>query len=158
GAAESQEAAVADAGSPAAVVEAQPAPFAFADFSWLPGNAGAADRPLSWGPFTGELRVDVDYNHDFSNPSDHTIVGSSEVFRSNEYQLTQFGIGGDFYYKGAMARLMTQFGLYSETTPRNDSSPSRGQWNLADAFRYVSEAYGGYHIDALDGINIQGGI
>ena len=38
---------------------------------------------------------------------------------------------------------MTQFGMYSETTPRNDASPSRGQWNLADAYRYVSEAYGG---------------
>ena len=53
---------------------------------------------------------------------------------------------------------MTQFGMYSQTTPRNDASPARGQWQLADAYRYVSEAYGGYHINALDGINIQAGI
>jgi hypothetical protein len=53
---------------------------------------------------------------------------------------------------------MTQFGMYSQTTPRNDASPSRGQWNLADAFRYISEAYGGYHFNALSGINVDAGI
>jgi len=57
-----------------------------------------------------------------------------------------------------MGRIMTQFGLYSETTPRNDPSPGRGQWQLADAYRYVSEAYGGYHWDALHGVNVQAGI
>jgi Putative beta-barrel porin-2, OmpL-like. bbp2 len=44
------------------------------------------------------------------------------------------------------------------TTPRNDASPGRGQWQLDNAYRYVSEAYGGYHIDALNGINIQAGV
>ena len=151
---------VSDAGSaaPAATPSEPAAPFAFADFSWAPGNGGSNEKPLSWGPFTGELRVDVDYNHDFSNPIDDTIVGSSEVFRSNEIQLTQLGLGGDFYYKGVQARLMTQFGMYSETTPRNDASPARGQWDLADAYRYISEAYGGYHLNVMNGINIQGGI
>ena len=75
-------------------------------------------------------------------------------FRSNEVQVTQLGVGGDFHYDNVRARLMTQFGLYSETTPRNDASPARGQWNLADAYRYVSEAYGGYHFNALHGINV----
>jgi len=158
GASHAEEAVVADGGAAPAVPAEPPAPFAFADFSWVPGNGGSNEKPLSWGPFTGELRLDVAYHHAFSNPADDTVVGSSEVFRSNEIQLTQLGVGGDFYYKGAMARLMTQFGMYSQTTPRNDASPARGQWNLADAFRYVSEAYGGYHIDALDGINIQAGI
>ncbi len=133
-------------------------PFDFGDFSWAPASYGAPDRPFSYGPFQGELRVDVAYHYDFSNPKDNTVSGSSEVFRSNEFQLTQLGIGGDFYYKGMQARLMTQFGMYSETTPRNDSSPGRGQWNLADAYRYLSEAYAGYHINALYGINIQAGI
>jgi hypothetical protein len=53
---------------------------------------------------------------------------------------------------------MTQFGMYSQTTPRNDARPARGQWNLDNAYRYLSEAYGGYHIDALHGINIDAGI
>ncbi len=134
------------------------APFAFADFSWLPGNAGASERPFSFGPFSGELRVDTAYHSSLANPKDHTISGSSEVFRSGEFQVTQLGFGGDFFYKGAMARLMTQFGMYSVTTPRNDASPGNGQWRLDDAYRYISEAYGGYHFDALHGINVQAGI
>ncbi len=134
------------------------APFSFADFSWVPGNAGAQEKPLSFGPFTGEVRLDTVYHHSFANPVDNTISGSSEVFRHGEVQVTQLGFGGDFNYKNVQARLMTQFGLYSQTTPRNDSSPSRGQWNLADAYRYLSEAYAGYHFDALHGINVQAGI
>jgi hypothetical protein len=53
---------------------------------------------------------------------------------------------------------MTQFGMYSQTTPRNDASPSRGQWRLDDAYRYVSEAYAGYHLDVWHGINLQAGV
>jgi hypothetical protein len=98
------------------------------------------------------------YHHSFSNPADNTISGSSEVFRHGEVQVTQLGVGGDFNYKGVQARLMTQFGMYSQTTPRNDPSSARGQWNLADAYRYISEAYAGYHLDALSGINLQAGI
>ena len=56
------------------------------------------------------------------------------------------------------AALMTQFGMYSTTTPRNDASPARGQWDLDNAYRYVSEAYGGYHLNALHGINVDAGI
>lgn len=133
-------------------------PFGFADFSWAPASYGSNDRPLKWGPFTGELRVDTVYHFSFNKPKDNTIGGSSEVFRHNEVQVTQLGVGGDFYYKGVHARLMTQFGMYSMTTPRNDASTGRGQWRLEDAYRYISEAYGGYHIDALGGINIQAGI
>ena len=53
---------------------------------------------------------------------------------------------------------MTQFGMYSTTTPRNDASPARGQWDLADAYRYISEAYAGYHFNEQHGINIDAGI
>lgn len=141
-----------------AVVLAAAEPFAFADFSWVPGNAGASERPLSFGPFVGEVRVDSAFHFSFANPADNTISGSSEVFRHGELQLTHLGVGGDFSYRGVHARVMTQFGLYSQTTPRNDASPARGQWSLADAYRYLSEAYGGYHFDALHGINVQAGI
>jgi hypothetical protein len=43
-------------------------------------------------------------------------------------------------------------------TPRNDASPARGQWDLANAYRYLSEAYGGYHFSRLNGINVDAGI
>jgi hypothetical protein len=133
-------------------------PFAFADFTWLNGNARTKDLAMDTKFFTPEIRADVDYIYDFNHPKDNTISGSSEVFRANEVQVTQLGVGGDFHYDNVRARLMTQFGLYSQTTPRNDASPARGQWNLDSAYRYISEAYGGYHFNALHGINVDAGI
>jgi len=145
----------------ASQTESKPAkaePFAFADFTWLTGNARTKEVPMDTKFFTPEIRADVDYIYDFRHPKDDTISGSSEVFRSSEVQLSQLGVGGDFHFDNVRARLMTQFGMYSQTTPRNDASPSRGQWNLADAYRYLSEAYGGYHFNALHGINVDAGI
>jgi hypothetical protein len=137
----------------------QPAePFAFGDFTWLNGNARTKTPAFDSKFFTPEIRSDVDYIVDFNHPADDSIGGSSEVFRAYEFQVTQFGVGGDFHYDNVRARLMTQFGMYSFTTPRNDASPARGQWDLDTANRYVSEAYGGYHINALHGINIDAGI
>jgi len=133
-------------------------PFAFADFTWLNGNPRTKESPMDTKFFTPEIRADVDYIYDFNHPSDDTIGGSSEVFRSNEFQVTQLGVGGDFHYDNVQARVMTQFGMYSATTPRNDASPARGNWDLDTAYRYISEAYGGYHINVLHGINIQAGI
>jgi hypothetical protein len=160
---------VGDQAAPAAAAESalsqqtapaneKPAPFSFADFTWLNGNSRIKEVPFDTKFFTPEVRADVNYTHDFHNPQDDTIGGSSEIFRANEFQLTQFGIGGDFHWDNVQARLLTQFGMYSQTTPRNDASPARGQWQLADAYRYISEAYGGYHWDVWDGINVQAGI
>jgi hypothetical protein len=133
-------------------------PFAFADFTWLNGNPRTKEVPLDTKFFTPEIRADVDYVYDPAHPKDDTIGGSSEIFRSNEVHVTQLGVGGDFHYDNVRARVMTQFGLYSETTPRKDASPARGQWNLADAYRYLSEAYGGYHFNVMHGINVDAGI
>ena len=133
-------------------------PFAFADWTWMNGNARTKDSPLDTKFFTAEVRADVGYVYDFNHPKDDTIGGSSEVFRSNEVHVTQLGVGGDFHYDNVRARLMTQFGLYSQATPRNDASPARGQWNLDNAYRYLSEAYGGYHFNKLHGVNLDAGI
>ena len=136
----------------------KPAPFSFADFTWLTGNPRIKEVPFDTKFFTPEIRVDVNYTHSFEHPRDDTIGGSSEIFRSNEFQLTQLGVGGDFHWDNVQARLMTQFGLYSQTQPRNDPSAGRGQWNLDGAYQYLAEAYGGYHLNVMDGINIQAGI
>jgi len=133
-------------------------PFAYADWTWLNGNPRTKTPAFDSKFFTPEIRADVDYIYDFAHPKDDTISGSSEVFRAGEFQMTQLGVGGDFHYDNVRARLMTQFGMYSQTTPRNDASPSRGQWNLDNAYRYISEAYGGYHFDAMHGINVDAGI
>ena len=136
----------------------QQEPFAFADFTWLNGNPRTKKSPMDTKFFTPEIRADVDYVFDFNHPKDDTIGGSSEVFRSNEVHVTQLGVGGDFHFDNVRARVMTQFGLYSQTTPRNDASPARGQWNLDNAYRYVSEAYGGFHFNVLHGVNVDAGI
>src|SRR5215467_1990406 len=133
-------------------------PFAFGDFTWLNGNPRTKTPAFDSKFFTPEIRADVDYIYDFAHPQDNLISGSCEVFRANEVQTTQLGVGGDFHYDNVRARLMTQLGMYSQTTPRNDASPARGQWTLADAYRYVSEAYGGYHFNTLHGINVDAGI
>jgi len=137
---------------------AKPVPFDWADWTWLNGNARTKESPLDTKYFTGEFRLDATYVYDFNNPKDHTLVGSSESGRTQEMQVQQLGIGGDFHYENVRGRLMTQFGMYSAMTPRNDASTARGQWNLADAYRYISEAYGGYHFEHGNGINVDAGI
>jgi hypothetical protein len=153
---------------PAALTEAEPEitdpssphsePFAFADFTWLNGNARTKDTPYATKFFTPEIRSDVSYTYDFRHPQDDTIVGSSEVFRSSEVTLTDLGIGGDFHYDNVRARVLTQIGLYATATPRNDASPARGQWDLANAYRYVGEANAGYHFNVQHGLNVDAGI
>ncbi len=134
------------------------APFSDSDWTWLNGNPRNKDTAFDTKFFTPEIRADITYNYDLNKPIDNSEGGSSELFRANEIQLEQLGVGGDFHYDNVRARLMTQFGMYSSTTPRNDPSPAKGQWDLTNAYRYLAEAYGGYHIDALNGINIDAGI
>jgi hypothetical protein len=134
------------------------APFSDWDWTWLNGNPRNKDTAFDSKFFTPEIRADITYNYNFNKPVDNSEGGSSEIFRSNEIGIEQLGVGGDFHYDNVRARLMTQFGMYSTTTVRNDPSYAKGQWQLNDAYRYLSEAYGGYHINALNGINIDAGI
>ena len=131
--------------------------FASSDFGWIPGNL-APDPVWTMGPFSGELRVDAAYHYSLARPRDDTLVGSTAALRHGELQLTEVAFGGNVDWRGVQARLMLQLGLYSQSTPRNDASVARGQWQLADAYRYLSEAYAGYHIEALSGINLQAGL
>jgi hypothetical protein len=133
-------------------------PFADYDWTWLNGNPRNKDVAFDSKFFTPEIRADLTYTYDFNKPQDDSMGGSSELFRSNEIQLEQLGLGGDFHWDNVRARFMTQFGAYSTATIRNDPSYAKGQWDLADADRYLSEAYGGYHLNKLHGINIDAGI
>lgn len=133
-------------------------PFAFADFTWLNGSSRQKTPLLESKYFTGQFLADVNYVYDFASPEDHTLVGSTSAGRTGEFQVQQLGVGGDFHYENVRGRIMTQFGMYSVMTPRNDGSSARGQWNLNEAYRYISEAYGGYHWDILSGMNLDAGI
>jgi hypothetical protein len=133
-------------------------PFGFADWGWMNGQSRQVDFPLAGQVLNPMFTIDAGYNWEFSRPVDHTIVGSTSSGRHNELQIMHLGLGTDVNYKGARGRLMTQLGLYSTMTPRNDGSPDRGQWSLRDAYKYITEGYGGYHWDVDSGINADAGI
>lgn len=108
-------------------------PFEGLDMSWANGS----DRRTKniWKDnqfFVPSILVDVNYNYSFNNPIDNTAIGSKAVARHNEVQIAALHFGGDFYYKNARARIMTQFGTRSVVIPRNDYSPYRGQYKLND--------------------------
>jgi hypothetical protein len=129
------------------------------DWTWLNGNPRNKDVAFDSKFFTPEIRADITYNYDFNKPIDDSMSGSSELFRANEIQVEQLGLGGDFHYDHAHVRFMTQFGMYSTATVRNDPSYSKGQWDIADADRYFSEMYGGYQFtNVAHGLNIDAGI
>jgi len=133
-------------------------PFAFADFTWLNGNNRQKKAVLDTPYFTPEILFDVNYTASTNNPIDHTVVGSTALSRNNEFTLAFMGFGGDLHYENARGRIMTQFGVRSTLVPRNDLSTNHGQYDLQTALRYVSEAYGGVHINKMNGINIDAGI
>lgn len=161
--AQAQTAQSGNPGAPVVEPAAPPAvdlqtPFADYDWTWLNGNPRNKDVAFDSKFFTPEIRADLTYTYDFNRPSDDSMGGSSELFRSNEIQLEQLGLGGDFHWDNVRARFMTQFGAYSTATIRNDPSYAKGQWDLADADRYLAEAYGGYHLNVMHGVNIDAGI
>ncbi len=133
-------------------------PFAFGDFTWLNGSNRQKTALLDSPIFTGSLLLDVNYTASANAPIDNTVVGSTSLSRNNEITLAFLGFGGDFHYKNARARLMTQFGVRSVLVPRNDFSTYHGQFDMQTALRYISEANGGYHFDVMHGVNLDAGI
>lgn len=70
------------------------APFSDHDWTWLNGNPRTETPAFDSKFFTPEIRVDTTYTFDFNRPADHSMGGSSEIFRSQEVQLEQLGVGG----------------------------------------------------------------
>jgi hypothetical protein len=133
-------------------------PFSYADWTWLNGTSRNKDAVWDSKYFTPEFRADTNYIQDYNQPKDHTMGGSTEAFRNGEVQLEQLSFGGDLHVGQVRGRILTMFGLFATTTPRNDASAGVGQWNLNDAYRYFSEAYGGYHFNVNHGLNVDAGI
>jgi hypothetical protein len=133
-------------------------PFAYADWTWLNGNARNKDAVWDSKFFTPEIRFDTDFVSSFNHPKDDTLGGSTEIFRSNEIQVEQISFGGDFHWQNVRGRVLTMGGMFGVTTPRNDASPGRGQWDLRGAYKYFAEAYGGYHFNVNHGLNVDAGI
>jgi hypothetical protein len=125
---------------------------------WMNGTSREKAPIFDTKFFTPEIRLDVNYLQSGNHPIDHTIVGSTEEFRSGEFQIEQVSFGGDFHWDNVRARFLSMFGMFATTTPRNDASSSVGQWDLDDAYRYFSEANAGYHFDVNHGLNIDAGV
>lgn len=128
------------------------------DCSWWNGGDRRSTPTLAGKFFTPTVMVDANYSHSFNDPIDNTVVGSTALARNNEMQISAVHIGGDFNYKQARAHIVTQFGTRSTVVPRNDYSPYKGQYQLADVYRYLAEANAGYHFNVLHGINVDAGM
>ncbi|MFZ1940712.1 MAG: hypothetical protein WAU67_16545, partial [Terracidiphilus sp.] len=98
------------------------------DWTWLNSGGHNSDSPMSTKYFTPEIRFDTNYILDYNHPQDDSMGGSTEMFRSDEWQLEQASVGGDFRIQNVRGRILTMFGEFATTTIRNDGSYSRGQW------------------------------
>jgi hypothetical protein len=148
--------------TPAAAPAAPPpvdldTPFAFGDFTWMMANPRNHDEVLDGKYYSGEFRVDTNYIYDTNHPIDHTLDETTEGERTGEFTIQAVGVGGDFHAGNMQGRVFTQFGAVSTAVPRNDASYSVGQWQLNDAYRYLTEMYAGYHINYKHGLNFQVG-
>ncbi|HXB08773.1 MAG TPA: outer membrane beta-barrel protein [Puia sp.] len=142
-----------DAMAPASV------PFAYGDFTWLNGTSRKTSPPLIDSKyFTSDITLDLNATHSYNDPIDNTVVGSTALSRNNELQLSFLGFGGDIHVNNVRGRVMMQFGTRSTVVPRNDGSSYKGQYDLQTIYRYISEAYAGYHWDTWHGINLDAGI
>lgn len=128
------------------------------DCTWWNGGDRRSKPTLASEYFTPTVMVDANYSYSFNDPIDNTVVGSTALARNNEMQVSAVHLGGDFNYKGARAHIVTQFGTRSTVVPRNDYSPYKGQYQLADVYRYLAEANAGYHFNVLHGINVDAGM
>jgi len=134
-------------------------PFGDIDATWQNGSDRRTESIWNESKyFVPSVMIDVNYTYSFNDPNDNTVVGSTALTRNNEVQLSALHFGGDFTYKSARARFMTQFGTRSIVVPRNDYSPYKGQYQLANVYRYLSEAYAGYHFNKWYGINVDAGL
>ncbi len=143
--------------APGPAVDTQ-TPFAVGDLGWMNGTSREKSPVFDTKFFTPEIRFDANYLQSFNHPKDHTIVGSTEEFRSGEFQIEQVSLGGDFHWNNVRARFLSMFGLFAVTTPRNDASSGVGQWDLQGAYKYFSEANAGYHFDVNHGLNVDVGM
>ncbi|MBI3135173.1 MAG: porin [Bacteroidetes bacterium] len=128
------------------------------DCTWWNGGDRRSTPTLAGKHFTPTVMVDANFTHSFNNPIDNTVVGSTALARNNEMEISAVHLGGDFTYNNARAHIVTQFGTRSTVIPRNDYSIYKGQYQLADVYRYLAEANAGYHFNVLHGVNVDAGL
>ncbi|HYM20358.1 MAG TPA: outer membrane beta-barrel protein [Candidatus Kapabacteria bacterium] len=133
-------------------------PFAWGDFTWINGNDRRHTALLDSKYVTGRVLVDANYTASNQHPIDHTVIGSTSLARDNEFAINVAALGGDFHYDNARASILLQMGTRATVVPRNDYSAYHGQYDLFDAYRFLSEANAGYHFNVWHGINVDAGL
>jgi hypothetical protein len=133
-------------------------PFSQFDLTWLNGNDRRHSTPLAGKYFSPIVMVDVNYTASGNHPIDNTVVGSTALARNNEVEVSLASLGGEFNYDNVRAKIQLQFGTRATVVPRNDASWTRGGYDLKTAYQFFSESYGGYHFNAMHGINVDAGI
>ena len=135
------------------------APFSDADWTWLNGNPRTKDIYWDTKFFTPEIRADTVLRLRLQ-------PAHRPLHRRFERAVSLAGSSAD------ATRRRRRLPLRQRSRPPDDAvrrcipsprratmpAPAHGQWDLADAYRYVSEAYGGYHFNVMHGINVDAGI
>ena len=76
--------------------------------------------------FTPEFRADANYTLDYNHPEDDSLGGSTETFRSDEWQLEQISAGGDIRIQNVRGRILTMDGMFATTTPATTAARTAG--------------------------------
>ncbi len=134
-------------------------PLQYADFTWMNGQSKQKDFPFTFSKYvTPSLYLDTYYAYSGNHPRDNTVTGTASTGRHNEFQLNLASIGFDWNYRNVIGRISIQYGSMMSIVQDLDGTASRGRSFTVQNLRYVREATVGYHLDALHGINIEGGI
>ena len=93
---------------------------------WMNGTSREKAPVFDTKFFTPEIRLDMNYLQSCNHPQDHTIVGSTEEFRSGEFQIEQASVGGDFHWQNVPGgRIIFMQGLIVFQPPRHATMPVR---------------------------------
>jgi hypothetical protein len=124
-----------------------PARFSDWDWTWLNGNPRTKTRAFDSKFFTPEIRADL------PTPTTSTNRSTTRWADRANCSVERNPVGAARHRRRLPLRQRSRplhdsvWHVFSTATIRNDPSYAKGQWNLADADRYLAEAYGGYHIN-----------
>ncbi|WP_163993747.1 porin [Pyxidicoccus caerfyrddinensis] len=145
--------------STARAQSAEPAPFAWGDFTWMNGQSRQKDFPLQISEAVVlSIYLDSHYAFSLNRPRDNTLTGSASVGRHNEFGINLASVGVEWNYRDVLGRLSLQYGNMLNIIQDLDGTVARGRSLTAQNLRYIREATLGYHFDVGSGLNVEGGI
>jgi hypothetical protein len=108
--------------------------------------------------FTPEIRFDANYILDNNHPKDDSMGGSTEMFRSDEWQLEQVSVGGDFRIQNTRGRILTMNGCSQRPLRATTPAIAAASGICRTLIGIFPKRGGGYHWDVNHGLNVDAGI